>query len=560
MIHQILLLFLYSIATIYLFIPIVFILVNLFLIPVNIILPISKISHILSVCMRFHYLLITITIFSVITLSTIILSLHEIAVKSMEMLFIDVDENRLMFNDIYKFYSIIALFLSQLLLPITTLLMTLIWYLAMPIHRFNVALLILGIWFTIRIGFTVVLLTDADLRMQDHIAGRAVFGSFAGLWICIVLSIGSAIITGLVLRDRHRALRYLTITACLSPLIVLMWGVLEISVEWLAIDIPITAFLFGWMLSAFNRKPSVSRYVGHVDQVSGSCDTGKKVRDQSKSWVNTPPTTISVPLVLWRWLVAGIFVLMAAFIVIIFKWVLENLLGFSIGGIVGSWAMTWIVAVALGTLAFATAARYERWSWVIVGGFALVAIIPAIVLKWAFHGLIGLRLDGAAWSWMTIWAVAFVLGSLTFLAATRYEHQNRALQISVAAFSCAFAIMILNWGTEFDYKLSAYINDIGVVFTWPIFGIGILGLIVTVVTDNSRWSSPFWACYLFIYIFVHSMAGSGYVKDLSKLDLFSWINMSVIVFVFLFAIPAYFASDRCQERTLETEDHSESAE
>ena len=540
MIHQtILLLWLYSVATIYLSTPIVFILVNLFSTPVNIIL---------SACIRLRRLFTTITIFSVITLSINILSQHEIAIEFIEIVFT---------QDVYELYSVIARFLLLLLLPISTLLMMLIWYSTVPIHRLNVALLVLSIWFTIRIGLTVVLLTEHDLNIQDHIAGRAVFGSSAGLWICIVLSVGSAIISGLVLRGTRPVLKYLTITACFSPLIVLIWGVLEISVEWLAIDIPITAFLFGWMLSAFNRTPSISGDVGHADRVGGSCDTGKKVRDQSQSWVNTPPATISVPLVLWRWLVAGLFVLMAAFILLMFKWLLENLFGSSIGGIVGSWAMTLIVAVVLGALAFAVVAHFERWSWVIVGGFALVAIIPAIVLKWAFHALIGLRLDGAAWSWVTIWAVAFGLGSLIFLVATRYEHQNRALQISVAAFYFAFAIMIFNWGTEFDYKLTAYINDIGVVFTWPVFGLGILGLIVTVVTDNSRWASPFWACYLFIYIFVHSMAGSGYVKDLSKLDLFSWFNMSLIVFVFLFAIPIYFASDRCQRQTL-TITHQES--
>ncbi len=177
-------------------------------------------------------------------------------------------------------------------------------------------------------------------------------------------------------------------------------------------------------------------------------------------------------------------------------------------------------------------------------------IVPAIVLKWAFHDLFGFRLDGAAEAWATIWAVALGLGMLSLTVASRYEQQHRAVQLAIAAFLCVFAIMIFNWGAESDYSRMGHANEVGVLFTMVIFVFGTLALIATVVLDQLRWTWPFWACYLFIYIFVHSMAGSGYVKDLSKLDLFSWINMSVIVFVFLFAIPIYFASDGFQRRAL----------
>ena len=118
--------------------------------------------------------------------------------------------------------------------------------------------------------------------------------------------------------------------------------------------------------------------------------------------------------------------------------------------------------------------------------------------------------------------------------------------------------MIFNWGAEYDQELKAHINNFSVVFTMAIAVLGTLSLIATVVLDRHRWTWPFWACYLFIYIFVHSMAGSGYVKDLSKLDLFSWINMSLIVFLFLFAIPFYFASDRCQRQAIATTPHEPS--
>ncbi len=50
----------------------------------------------------------------------------------------------------------------------------------------------------------------------------------------------------------------------------------------------------------------------------------------------------------------------------------------------------------------------------------------------------------------------------------------------------------------------------------------------------------------FIYIFVHALNASSYVKDVSKLDIFAWFNMSVIVFIFLFPIPIYFWSTRQQ--------------
>ncbi len=71
----------------------------------------------------------------------------------------------------------------------------------------------------------------------------------------------------------------------------------------------------------------------------------------------------------------------------------------------------------------------------------------------------------------------------------------------------------------------------------------IIGLLLSVTVDRLRWTAPFWAGCLFVYIFVHAFAGTAYIKSIATLDLFSWINLSVIFALFLFAIPAYFAKD-----------------
>ena len=523
-------LWIYSIIPVYIFIPSLFIFTNYS--------SISKYDLIKALLAKYRSLLTNVTIFNILILVLLIL-------------FHLVRED----GKVVTLFSAIAGLSTQLLLPITTLLMLLIWYSSTTINRRNVAFLVVATWFILRIGLIITFLDYSDPSVQAHPAvGTTVFGSFMGLVVCSVLSVGSALVSGLVFQKLPPTLRFLAIAVCLCPLLVLIWGSMEIFLHWLTIDLMATAFMLGWLLSVLSRPMSVSDNVKSAARSGRSSDVGENVGARNVGWIERPPTIIPVSPALWRWLVAGGFVLIAAFTAIggiIFSWNTDE---FIVGSVVGSWIIIWAVAAGLGALAFAAATGYKFWvtnvRWFIVGGFVLIVIVPAIVLKWAFHDLFGFRLDGAAEAWATIWAVALGLGMLSLTVASRYEHQHRAVQLAIAAFLCVFAIMIFNWGAESDYSRMGHANEVGVLFTMVIFVFGTLALIATVVLDQLRWTWPFWACYLFIYIFVHSMAGSGYVKDLSKLDLFSWINMSVIVFVFLFAIPIYFASDGFQRRAL----------
>ncbi len=433
----------------------------------------SKIANIILEDSRFHRFIAITMFLSMVALSISILSLHDFTRGFVEEILMRLGYHKHLFKELYTFYSITALFIAQLLLPITTLLMVLVWYLIALILRRNIALFVLAIWFAFRIGLMNAFLTETDLNVQDHPGARTVFGSFIGLWVCVVFSAGSVAISRLLLRNARPATKVLVIGACLCPLIVLIWGASEISIGWLTIDFAITAFILGWLLSAVCRPASVRGDIAPVDRIEMS------------------PTIPSVSPSPRKWFVAG--------------------------------------------------------------GFLLVAVFPSIMSKWAFHSLLGLSLDGAVKSWATIWAVALALGFFAFTTAIRYECRGRAGELGTAAFLSAFAIMIFNWGAESDDKLMAYVNDVSVVFTMPVLLLGMLALIATIVLDTHRWTWPFWACYLFAYIFVHSMSGSGYVNDLSKFDLFSWINMSAIVFIFLFAIPICFArAYRSQQRTLVT--------
>ncbi len=127
-----------------------------------------------------------------------------------------------------------------------------------------------------------------------------------------------------------------------------------------------------------------------------------------------------------------------------------------------------------------------------------------------------------------------------YLCTSLYEQRHRAEQLGITAFACTFAIMTFAWGTEYDPDVGGYFNLYAILFSMPILALATIALIATVVIDKHRWTWPFWACWLFIYIFNHSLNASSYVKDVSKLDIFAWFNMSVIVFIFLFAIPVYF--------------------
>ncbi len=550
-----------SILPIYIFIPGLFI-PGLFI--ANNYSSISKFDRTKALLAKHGSLLTIATIFNILILVLLILFLivQEFALGLIEEMFMRYDVHlhySFLHGSFYANSFTIAVLSTQLLLPITTFLMLLTWYSSTSINRRNVAFLVVATWFILRIGLIIAFLNYTDPDVQAHPAARTVFGSFMGLWVCSVLSGGSALVSGLVMQKLSPTLRFLTIAVCLCPLLVLIWGSMEISLGWYSIDLMATAFILGWLLSVLSRPTSASGNVKSAARSGRSSDVGEKFGARNIGWIEGPPTIVPVSPAPWRWLVAGGFVLIAAFPGIIFYRALDNFIGFTVGSVIGSWVTIWAVAAGLGALAFAAAPRYEYWGanvrWLIVGGFVLIVIVPAIVLKWAFHDLFGFRLDGAAEAWATIWAVALGLGMLSFTVASRYEHQYRAVQLAIAAFLCAFAIMIFNWVPLSDYRPMAHINGVGTLFTTPIVALGTLALIATVVLDKLRWTWPFWACYLFIYIFVHSMAGNGYVKDLSKLDLFSWINMSVIMFVFLFAIPAYFASERCQVRRLVATPH-----
>lgn len=185
-------------------------------------------------------------------------------------------------------------------------------------------------------------------------------------------------------------------------------------------------------------------------------------------------------------------------------------------------------------------------SWIRVVLLVLIALIPATVLKWFIREVWELPLNGSVTTWIAVWLIALVLGALSYVSALSYDSKDHALTTGVSAFLGAFVILILNLGEEHLQPFPGHFNAWGVLLSIPLAFSSLIGLVVTVAIDRWRWSLPFWTGCLFVYIFVHSFAGHRYVIDLSELHLFSWINMSLIVFVFLFSIPAYFASNRVQ--------------
>ena len=291
---------------------------------------------------------------------------------------------------------------------------------------------------------------------------------------------------------------------------------------------------------------------GLTDRVDSISKVNEEAIAQSKSWHKRLPAFVVASPSRSKWFRISVYVVIAAFPAIAFYSVRLGPFELDLLFDARNWALffvlIWPVLLASGLIALAATSRYERREWLRACMFVVIAVFPAIASKWMFHNLFGFRLLGAAGSWATIWAVALILGLLAFAVTSRYEHRNRAARVAVAAFLCAFAIMIFNWNQEFDINVQGLVLQFPIAFTMPIVLFGSLALIATVVVDKHRWSWPFWACWMFIYIFTHAIAGSAYVTDLSKLDLFSWINMSLIVFIFLFAIPAYFASDQAQGR------------
>ena len=333
---------------------------------------------------------------------------------------------------------------------------------------------------------------DPNSLIDDHLfLVPATFGGIAGLLICTTASIAGLSIIWLIMRSWQTDVKFVASLACLCPVVVLIFGVFELTFFYVSIDFAITAVMLGWIMSTANRSQCAQTYDCGTDIVTKFPDN----RDGELATIERLGIRFRTNS--------------SRFVILVLR----------------------------------------------AGVFIVVTVIPAIMLKWVSQDRLGARLDGSVISWSTIWVIALVIGLTAFSFASLYERKDRAQQVAVVAFLCAFAIMIFNLATEFDSDLPGYIDVLGLILTLPIFILGTLSLILTVVLDNQRRTWPFWVCYLFIYIFVHSMAGSGYVKNVTKLDLFSWGNMSVIVFVFLFAIPAYFASDRCQRQTLATTSH-----
>ena len=490
-VDTILLFWLYSIVLILLFVPVAFILLNhiayrnhnrlwsLFT---------RTVSHILV----HQRLMTTVTILGVLLLSLSILyhGSYAYVISSVEKIFMRFGYSALIPDDIDEFSLMITILTTQLLLPISTLLIILTWHLATSTRRIIFLFLGIAVWFVFRIGLTVVFLVEPELNLQDGIEKQAVFGSFAGLWICCVLSFGSAAISGFVLQNASYTLRVLVIMACLAPLLVLIWFTFDISVRWLTIDYFISALVLGWLLSEFNRSSRIGGDCNRSDNIGG-------------------PTPV----------------------------VVGDTMNHS----------DWKRRIRVFT---------DNHSWISsmirVCLFMVLVIVPAILLKVAFHSVFGFRLDGSAAAWAMIWSVALSLGCFAFFIARLYELRGRALQLGTVAFLCTFAIMIFNWNAEFDPMLMGHQNQFSVVFSMPIVALAIPILIATVVVGKHHWTWPFWTCWVFIYIWNHAIAGSSYIKDLSNLDLFSWINMSLIVFVFLFAIPIYFASDLRRKLDMQT--------
>lgn len=409
----------------------------------------------------------------------------------------------------YDLFVDVLIFVALLLFPLSTILIALVWYLSKKHSRPRILVLALAIWLITRICFIGVFFIgrvpeffDNPLVPQINVTPGlryyipgSVFGGFVGFIVCIAICLLSILISLPFTRRQRVEIKYLTFAVCLSPIISLIFVAFKITFGFFTIDFAITALVLGWIISATLKRENVSS----VDISEGTAQNrslygiSDRVKVEKRFQLRLPHVN----------------------------------------------SLSILSAISR------------------IGKFVLVAIMPVILLRWTFHDILGFIPDGSVGSWITIWSVALGLGLATFAVTRFYDRRDRALQVATVAFLCAFAIMI-------HIPINPVSNNpIDNIFFWSIIALGFLSytttiilalgtlaLIATVVLGKLNWSWPFWACYLFIYIFVHSMAGSGYVNDLSKLDLFSWINMSVIVFVFLFAIPIYFASDRCQRQPL----------
>ncbi len=477
-VYTIILFWLYSIVPILFFIPLLFIFSNRIHFHhscncfTRIIGSIEQIIH------RSRSILIVNILFGIFVYSLILYhNIHEYMLNFIEIILFQFGHTDKIDDDIEVFIFTVAAMTTQVLIPVSTLLAILTLYSASTLH--NLKLMILGItmWFSFRIALTVTFMANMDLNLQDNIGTRAVFGSFNGLLLCCLLSVGFAVVCRFMLRHTKLTLQVLAIALCLSPVVALIWVSYDITIRWLTIDYMVSPLIFGWIVSSLNR--------------SNRLDTPQ---NRDIRWTSATQDHYTHQLE-WR-----------------------------------------------RRISFALAASHWYSKIIRICLFVVLVIVPAILLKMAFHSTFQFRLDGSVESWMMIWAIASFLGCAAFLFSKLYELPNRAVELGVVAFLATFSIMIFNWNREFDEQLMAHQNQFSVVFTMPIVVLAIPTLIATVVIDKHRWTWSFWGCWIFIYIFVHSLAGSGYIKDLSKLDLFSWINMSVIVFVFLFAIPIYFAS------------------
>ena len=373
-------------------------------------------------------------------------------------------------------------------------LIALLWYPNEKLYKFRILVLAVTMWLILRIGFIGVFFMGRVPQfrgsplvpevnqvpgLEFYIPG-SVFGGLAGLLACVGVSLVALVIVAPLVREQRLEVKYLAVVACLCPIVALIFVAFEITFSFVTIDFAITALTLGWILSATKRSKAAQTDDSGEDRVRKSSGYDRTVQMRSKKWMARILTVVA------------------------------NL---------PRHALSLLPAIAR------------------AGGFVFVAVIPAILLTWAFRNIFG---DGSAVLWAAIWVTGLGLGLTTFAVARFYERRERAAEVAVAAFLCAFAIMIF----DLDDLGKTFID----VFTTPVLVLGTLALIVTVVLDKYRWSWPLWACYLFVYILVHSLSGS-YVRGVSKLDLFSWIHMSVIVFVFLFAIPVYFASDQAQGRT-----------
>ena len=389
-----------------------------------------------------------------------------------------------------------------LLLPLSTVLSAMLWQTTENGRRPGLAVTTICAWLILRLNLVGVLFLglvpevfDLTLTPQIHqqpgqIYHRPgdVFGGVGGLTLCS-LGVLMAFVIGVKGRGAIGPKTLIaTVGACLSPMIALLFASSKLVFGILTIDMAITALTFGWLLSNHRGSMDGQAITQEERTASNLCDGYSETRRKQR---------ILQPF--------GLFVGD------------ENRVRYMVKG---------------------------------VGGLLFATIFPAILLKWAFHNAFGLPLNGDVASWIAIWSVVCVLSLFTYILFRNYNRPDRAILAATAAFLCAFSIMV-----------HMPINPIGNILVdnillWSIIALANLGLTSTVILvvgtsalfatiafDVFRWTRPFWAGYLFIYIFTHSFANSGYANDLSKLDLFSWVNMSVIVFVFLFAIPIYFANE-----------------